>query len=96
MKNGPPDADRQVLMRNIRAMPGGDWSSHADQIGTDQAAQQVRTFCEHRGIDHDSLTPNVRQGLNEALMHGVGAFWRDVSAFIKGLNEFDLESRPCS
>jgi 5-keto 4-deoxyuronate isomerase len=31
MENGPPDEDRQVLMRNIRAVLGQDWSSHAVQ-----------------------------------------------------------------
>ncbi|WP_347140493.1 hypothetical protein [Paracoccus sp. SSK6] len=90
MESGPPDADRQVLMRNIRVMLGRNWSAHADQIGADQAAQQVRAFCEHRGIDPDSLAPNVRQGLNEALMHGVGAFWQEAAGFLDSLERFDL------
>lgn len=94
MENGPPDEDRQVLMQNIRARLGRDWSSHAVQIGVDQAAQQVQVFCKHRGIDPDSLAPNVRQGLNDALLRGVGAFWRDASAFLEGLNEFNLDPIP--
>lgn len=92
MESGPPDEDRQVLMRNICAMLGKNWSDHADQIGADQAAQQVRAFCEHRGIDPDSLAPNVRQGLNEALVHGVGAFWQEAAGFLDSLERFDLNA----
>ncbi len=90
MENGPPDEDRQMRMRNIRAMLGRNWAAHADQRGADQAAQQVRAFCEHRGVDPDSLAPNVRQGLNEALVHGAGAFWQEAAGFLDSLERFDL------
>lgn len=81
MENGPPDEDRQALMWKIRAMLGGDWSFHAVQIGVDQAAQQVQAFCKHRGIDSDGFASNVRQGLGDALLRGVGTFWQDASGF---------------
>lgn len=54
----------------------------------------MRAFWEHRGIDPDSLAPNVRQGLNDALVHSVGAFWHEAAGFLNSLELFDLDPAP--